>query len=169
MKKILISLLVILVGVAVYYFFPESRLPEGKSVDRLEVLKAEKKMIAYAGDVVLKTYVIALGKKVTDEFGDEVERLPLGNYIVIEKDARSRFYKNLAFVPADMVVMEDGVPRKKKSVAALWIHGMKRGYGFIGKFHRWFEWTKGGVGITDDEIDDLFGKIEVGAKVTIAD
>ena len=167
MKKFLLFLLVVLIGVAVYYFFPESKLPAGTQVDRLEVFKNEKRMVAYSGDEAVKTYAIATGRQITDEFGDVVERLPQGNYVIIEKNSRSRFYKHLAFVPAEFVAIEDGKPRKTKSVSASWIHGMKRGYGFIGKFHRWFEWTKGGVAITDDEIDDLFGKIDPGAKVNI--
>ena len=167
MKKFFLFVLVALLAVAAYYFFPESTLPEGKAVDRLEVLKGEKQMMAYSGEELLKTYSIATGKQITDDFGDVIERLPVGSYIIIDKDARSRFYKHLAFVPAEKVVIEDGKPRKAKSVSALWIHGMKRRYGFIGKFHRWFEWTKGGVAITDDEMDDLFGKVDVGAKVNV--
>ena len=46
---------------------------------------------------------------------------------------------------------------------------MKRGYGFIGKFHRWKDWTKGGIAVTDTEVDDLFNHVEIGTMVVVTE
>jgi len=34
------------------------------------------------------------------------------------------------------------------------IHGLRNGVGFIGRFHRWFDWTLGCIAVTNKEIDE---------------
>ena len=47
------------------------------------------------------------------------------------------------------------------------IHGLKNKLGFIGKFHRWFDWTMGCIAVTNEEIDELFATVPIGTKIEI--
>jgi murein L,D-transpeptidase YafK len=167
MKKFFLLVVLIAIGMTVYYFFPESSLPGDKPVERLELYKAKKIMIAYAGNEVLKTYAVSLGKKGGRDRFDDEDKLPDGEFVVADKNKRSSLYKSIIFISRQEY---DEIQNKSKPVkkgGPNQIHGMKRGYGFIGKFHRWVNWTKGGIALTDQEIDDLFRLIEPGTQVII--
>jgi lipoprotein-anchoring transpeptidase ErfK/SrfK len=47
------------------------------------------------------------------------------------------------------------------------IHGLHKSYAFIGKFHRLMDWTKGCMGITNKEIDELYDAVDVGTPIQI--
>jgi lipoprotein-anchoring transpeptidase ErfK/SrfK len=168
MKKVFIAILVITVSVVGYYFFPESKIPENKSVDKILIFKNDHKMEVYSGDELLKTYSISHVKKVEGQDPEDDRSVPVGNYFVFDKEAKSKYRKSIGFDIGEVnpeVEIETGKKRKKKT--GFRIHGMKRGYGFIGKFHRWTDWTKGGIAVTDEEIDDLFSNVEIGLPVLV--
>ena len=35
------------------------------------------------------------------------------------------------------------------------IHGMKNGFGWLGRLNTWFDWTKGCIAVTDTEIEEI--------------
>ena len=43
----------------------------------------------------------------------------------------------------------------------------RNGLGWIGKFHRWFDWTAGCVAVTNDEVDELYQHVEIGTRIVI--
>ena len=47
------------------------------------------------------------------------------------------------------------------------IHGLLNGLGFIGKFHRWFDWTSGCIAVTDEEIDELYNAVKINTQIEI--
>jgi murein L,D-transpeptidase YafK len=47
------------------------------------------------------------------------------------------------------------------------IHGIKNGFGFVGKYHRWFNWTKGCIAVTNNEIEELYNAVGIGTKIEI--
>ena len=47
------------------------------------------------------------------------------------------------------------------------IHGLPNGYGFIGKFHRFYDWTAGCIGVTNEEVEELFRVMELGTEIII--
>jgi murein L,D-transpeptidase YafK len=170
MKKIFIAILIIAASVALYYFFPESKIPADKSVDKILILKNDHRMEVYSEDGLLKTYSISHVKKVEGQDPDEDRSVPVGNYFVFDKESKSKYRKSIGFDVGEVtpdVEIKTGTKKKKKT--GFRIHGMKRGYGFIGKFHRWTDWTKGGIAITDEEIDDLFTNVEIGLPVIVQD
>jgi lipoprotein-anchoring transpeptidase ErfK/SrfK len=169
MKKIFIAILVIAASVVGYYFFPESKIPTDKSPDKILILKNDHRMEVYSGDELLKTYSISHVKKVEGQDPDEDRSVPVGNYFVFDKESKSKYRKSIGFDVGDVEPEVEGQTKKKKKKTGFRIHGMKRGYGFIGKFHRWTDWTKGGIAITDEEIDDLFNNVEIGLPVIVQD
>jgi len=47
------------------------------------------------------------------------------------------------------------------------IHGLLNGQGRLGKFHRFKDWTNGCIGVTDDEIDELYQAVPIGTPIII--
>ena len=47
------------------------------------------------------------------------------------------------------------------------IHGMKNGFGWVGRFHTWFDWTKGRIAVTDKEIEEIDKLVPNGTAVEI--
>jgi murein L,D-transpeptidase YafK len=95
MKKILGFSVVFLI-VAAYYFFPESKLQENISIDRIVVRKSERRMDVYSDGVLIKTYSISLGRNpVGDKEKKGDKRTPEGKYFIESKNAQSGYHKNL--------------------------------------------------------------------------
>jgi murein L,D-transpeptidase YafK len=47
------------------------------------------------------------------------------------------------------------------------IHGLKNGFGFVGKFHRFYDWTDGCIAVTNLEMEELFQNVTIGTKLII--
>lgn len=169
MKKLLLALLAAAIVVVAYYYLPERKIPPEKNVDRIVISLKDHRMEAYSGNELLKTYSVSTAKRKEGLTEDDTRSIPSGEYFVFDLDARSKYFRSIGFTqdPSDTVTQTGKDKKKKKKKTGFRIHGMKRGYGFIGKFHRWTDWTKGGIAVTDDEIDDLFKHVETGASVVV--
>ena len=55
----------------------------------------------------------------------------------------------------------------KKPGGLIKIHGMKNGFGFIGKFHRIFHWTLGCIALTTNEVKELYDNVPIGTEIEI--
>ena len=125
-------------------------------------------MMAYCGGRVVKEYKISLGKNPVGNKQYEGDgRTPEGTYYIDGRNDKSQCYKNLGIsYPA-----EADIQRAKKigepTGGDIKIHGMLNGYGFIGKFHRWQDWTNGCIAVTDDEIDELYVHTQTGTPIEI--
>jgi murein L,D-transpeptidase YafK len=47
------------------------------------------------------------------------------------------------------------------------VHGIHNGLGWIGKAHRWLDWTTGCIAITDPEIEELYRIVPDGTRIDI--
>lgn len=47
------------------------------------------------------------------------------------------------------------------------VHGMRNGFGWIGRLHRAIDWTDGCVAVTNSEIDEISDAVPVGTKIVI--
>jgi murein L,D-transpeptidase YafK len=47
------------------------------------------------------------------------------------------------------------------------IHGLQNGLGFIGRFHRWKDWTDGCMAVTNEEMDDLYRHVKIGTPIVL--
>jgi murein L,D-transpeptidase YafK len=47
------------------------------------------------------------------------------------------------------------------------IHGIKNGLGWLGSLHRFVDWTRGCVAVTNDEIEEIGDMVPDGIRVEI--
>ena len=161
-------LLAILLAIAVYYFYPEKKLPKGKIIDKIEVYKSKRKMLVYSEGKLLKTYTISLGRNPVGH--KEVEgdfKTPEGIYEINAKNPNSGYHKNLGVSYPNEEDSAHAKSLEKSPGGDIKIHGIRNGSGFISKFQRWKDWTAGCIAVTNEEVDELYESVKIGAKIEI--
>ena len=161
-------LLILLLAFAGWYLYPGQKLPPDAIIDRLLVLKSQRKMIAFHGENQVKTYPIALGGSPAGHKQFEGDRkTPEGIYTINDRNPNSAYHKNLGVsYPND----DDKLFASKlgKSPGGdIKIHGLPNGRGNIGKLHRLKDWTLGCIAVTDEEIDELYRAVIPDAIIEI--
>lgn len=161
-------LLASLLVLTIYYFLPEQRLPTDKKIDKLVVRKSKNVLEVYSGDEKIKTYPIAIGKNsVGDKESEGDKRTPEGTYYINDKNPKSGYHKNLGISYPNKKDAEEAAAKNVKPGGAVKIHGLRNGMGFIGKFHRWMNWTAGCIALTDKEVDELYDRVAIGTPIVI--
>jgi murein L,D-transpeptidase YafK len=161
-------ILIIPVAIVAYYFFPEKKLPSGKIIDHLVVYKSKRRMEAYSGNELLKTYTVSLGKSPIGHKQFEGDlKTPEGIYIINDRNPNSAFYKNLGVSYPDASDIANAQQLGKPPGGDIKIHGLRNGRGYIGKFHRWKDWTAGCIAVTDAEMEELYRAVKKDAVIEI--
>jgi len=163
-----LTVLLIFVGVLIYYFYPEKRLPNDIQIDNIVVNKSKREMLVFSNGELLKTYKISLGRQPIGhkEFeGDK--KTPEGVYSINDKNNNSGYHKNLGISYPNKDDLENARQLGKSAGGEIKIHGIRNGIGFLGKFHRWFDWTLGCIAVTNTEIDELYRAVKIGTRIEI--
>jgi murein L,D-transpeptidase YafK len=161
------GLLIVLLALVIYYFYPESPFPKDKMIDRIEVYKSKDILLAYSKGVLIKKYTVSTGVNPDGQKQYEGDgKTPEGLYTINDKNPNSAFHKNLGISYPNK---EDAARAKRlgKPAGEIKIHGMKNGLAFVGKFHRWIDWTNGCIALTDGEVDELYEHTAVGTPIEI--
>ena len=163
-----LTIFFLLVGLLIYYFYPESKLTDDIQIDNIVVYKSKREMLVYSNGELQKTYKISLSRQPIGhkEFeGDK--KTPEGIYSINDKNSKSSYHKNLgvSYPNKDDLVKDRQLG--KSASGDIKIHGIRNGIGFIGKFHRWFDWTLGCIAVTDREIDELYKAVKIGTSIEI--
>lgn len=158
----------IFIWLAIYYFLPYTSIPEGITIDKIVILKSQRKLLAYSQGLVVKTYTISLGK---NPIGTKVYegdyKTPEGSYVINEKNPQSGFHKSLGISYPNQQDLANARQLGKAAGGDIKIHGLRNDQGFIGRFQRWKDWTTGCIGLTNEEVDDLYMHTPLGTRVEI--
>ena len=136
--------------------------------DRVLVLKKERTLQLLSQGKVIKTYKVALGG---DPVGAKTRqgdhKTPEGLYVLDSRNAHSQFYKSIHIsYPSE----RDRVAARKDGVSPggdVFVHGLPKGYGFVGASHRLKDWTDGCVAVTNEEIDEIWQAVADGTPIEI--
>jgi murein L,D-transpeptidase YafK len=162
MKRIYLLIVVIFIPILIYYFYPNNKI-EHSNITLIEVYKSKRKMYLYSNDQVVNNYTIALGwNPIGDKTAEGDGKTPEGVYFIDGKNDKSSCYKNLG-----ISYPNESDKKNNYTGGAIKIHGLRNGFGLIGKFHRWYDWTNGCIAVTDSEMDDLYNSISIGTKIII--
>lgn len=157
-----------LLGLTVYYLYPENKLPANSQIDKIVVYKSKRQLLAYSNGKLIKTYKISLGKvPIGDKEFEGDKKTPEGFYTINDKNPNSGYHKNLGISYPNQEDIENAKRLGKPAGGDVKIHGLRNKMGIIGKFHRWFDWTLGCIAITDSEIDELYSAVKIGTPIEI--
>ena len=148
---------------------------------RIEVWKAERKLLLFSDERVVRTYHIGLGlSPVGDKERAGDHRTPEGDFFIFIKNPKSAFYlslgisyPNLAHARrglrdglitqaqygqiADAIKRKKGPPQNTTLGGLIYIHGNGSRT----------DWTWGCVALENADVKELFDAVEVGIPVTI--
>ena len=167
-KFIWLAIFLSFLGLTVYYFYPEEKLSADIQIDKLVVYKSKRQLFAYSKGHLIKTYKISLGRQPFG--GKEFEgdkKTPEGFYFINDKNPNSGYHKNLGISYPNRGDVENAKRLGKPTGNNIKIHGIKNKIGFIGKFHRWYDWTLGCIAVTDQEIDELYKAVKIKTPIEI--
>ncbi len=148
-------------------------LPNREKVDRIVISKKKRRLWAYRGDVLLKTYRISIGGGgAGDKQYEGDKRTPVGSYRIVGRH-RSKYHRflGISYPNADdrkryaKGRKAGTIPQGKGIGGAIGIHGEKRGYEWLP--HSLVDWTHGCIAVSNDEIEELYATVQGNATVTI--
>jgi murein L,D-transpeptidase YafK len=146
----------------------EKPLPEGVIADKVIVEKHARHMMLLSRGRVLKKYKISLGR---NSKGPKVRagdgKTPEGIYVIDSRNPRSRYHLSLHISYPNL---SDSKRAKQLGVSPggdIMIHGIRKGFGWLGPLHRLVNWTKGCIAVTNKEIEEIWRAVPNGTQIEI--
>jgi murein L,D-transpeptidase YafK len=171
MRRLLkVAFISIAVAIAAFAWanVPFDTLPDGTTVDRIVVWKSKRQMEFFAKGSVLKRYTVSLGGNPTghkQQEGDQ--RTPEGIYKIALHNPHSTCHVSLK---VSYPSPNDTAAAEKLGVSPggdIMIHGLPNGFWFVGRFHRFKDWTAGCIAVTDPEMEEIFRVVPDGTPIEI--
>ena len=137
-------------------------------IDRVVIDKSTRTLQLLSGPEIYRTYFVALGGAPEGHKEQEGDlRTPEGVYSISARQPRSVFYRGLviSYPNADDVARAEA--RGVDPGGEIMIHGLRRGYEWMGERHRRQDWTEGCIAVTNEEIDEIWQLVDVGTPVEI--
>jgi tetratricopeptide (TPR) repeat protein len=139
-----------------------------RSVDKILIEKQERRLMLISKGEVIKTYKIALGGNPNgpkERQGDN--KTPEGTYFIDSRNKDSHYHLSLHISYPN----ENDKKRAKKLGVApggnIMIHGIMKGFSWVGDSHSDVDWTKGCIAVTDEEIEEIYKLAPIGTIVEI--
>lgn len=143
-------------------------LPQDARADRIVVDKNDRKLQLLQGNTVLKTYQVSFGAQPRghkQREGDE--RTPEGVYTIDWRNNDSRFFLSLHISYPDSSDLAHARNEGVSPGGQIMIHGMRNGLGWVGKLHRFANWTDGCIAVTNTEMQELWRAVPDGTPIEI--
>ena len=148
---------------------------------RIEVRKAERKLLLFSNGKLVRTYHVGLG---LSPAGDEVRsgdhRTPEGDFYIFTKNAKSAFYLSLGISYPNLLHakrgLRDGLISQAQYDQIAAANKQKKtplqrtrlgGDIFIHGHGASSDWTWGCVALENEDIRELYNAVEIGTPVTI--
>ena len=136
--------------------------------DKVLIEKKERRLTLLSNGEVIKTYKIALGGNPVgpkERQGDN--KTPEGLYTIESRNRNSGYYLSLRISYPNE---KDKKRARELGVSPggdIMIHGIKNGLSWVGSVHSKFDWTKGCIAVTDEEMDEIDRLVPDGTVVEI--
>lgn len=145
-----------------------SELPGDFLADSIVVEKSERRLTLYYRGFPVKRYRVALGK---NPVGDKVSigdyKTPEGLYFIIGRNPFSKFYKSLEISYPDSAHEVRAAELGLDPGGNIMIHGLPAHQSKLGAQHTLTDWTEGCIAVTNEEIDEMWRAVVLGAYIHI--
>jgi murein L,D-transpeptidase YafK len=153
---------------AVWAHWPPRQAAAGTQATRVLVEKSVRRLTVLHDDKAIGSYTIALGlNPVGPKTRQGDNRTPEGLYVIDWRTPGGRFRRALHVsypnAPDRLVAKGAGVDPG----GDIFIHGIKSGFGWLGRAHRLVDWTAGCIAVTNAEIDQIWRQVPNGTVVEI--
>jgi murein L,D-transpeptidase YafK len=139
-----------------------------EKVDRILILKSQRKLQLLSRSKILKEYKVALGSSPIGPKQREGDgRTPEGLYSIDYRKKDSQFHRALHISYPNKLDRERAAKAKVNPGGMIMIHGIMNGYGWVGSAHRARDWTLGCIAVTNQEIEEIWNLVPDGTTVEI--
>jgi murein L,D-transpeptidase YafK len=137
-------------------------------VDFLRVLKSKRVLEAWRGGIKVRAYLISLGANPVGPKQMEGDgKTPEGSYTLTFRKPDSVAYKSFHISYPN----PDDKARARlagvKPGGAIMVHGQWNGFGWAGWLLQGYDWTNGCIGLTNEDMDDLWQIVGWNTKIEI--
>ncbi len=136
--------------------------------DKVLVEKKERQLTLFSKGDVIKTYKIALGgNPVGPKVMQGDNKTPEGIYTIDSRNSNSEYHLSLHISYPNE---KDKKRAKELGVSPggdIMIHGIKNGLSWVGESHAKFDWTKGCIAVTDEEMQEIYRLVPNGTIIEI--
>ncbi len=148
--------------------FADGYKTNGVKADYILVEKAEKRLILFSDNIIIKEYKVALGKESVGPKAMEGDRkTPEGIYYIDGRKSDSKYHLSLHISYPNEIdtffARKLGVPPGHN----IMIHGTGDEYAWMGKYHTVNNWTDGCIAVTNQEIEEIWKIVPDGTKIKI--
>jgi murein L,D-transpeptidase YafK len=141
---------------------------EEKTVDKVVVYKAKRKMQLLSGNEVIKSYSISLGDNpIGHKVQEGDERTPEGNYVIDYRNPQSRYHLSLHISYPDEKDKENAKKLGVSPGGNIMIHGSPKGYQWTEFLLQGVDWTDGCIAITNKEIEEFGRLVKNGTPISL--
>ena len=92
------------------------------------------------------------------------QKTPEGIYYINDKNPNSGWHKNLGISYPNQEDIKRARELGKTGGGNIKIHGLQNKRNYIGKFHRWNDWTLGCIAVTNQEMDEFYRFVKIGTN-----
>jgi len=136
--------------------------------DRIVVIKSAHTLTLYAHNQSLVTYPISLGRHPVNHKEREGDgRTPSGRYTIDYKNSRSCCYLALHISYPNASDIAHATAIHANPGGAIMIHGLVHGLGWLGRLHRFYDWTNGCVAVTNQEMREIWSAVPAGTPIEL--
>ena len=136
--------------------------------DFILIEKAERRMTPYQGEEEIARYRIGLGfAPEGDKLREGDGRTPEGRYRISFKNAKSQFHLSLKISYPDATDRAEARALGVDPGGDIFIHGTPGTSGVPSPLIPRRDWTLGCIAVSNDEIEEIWRLVEVGARVEI--
>lgn len=168
MKRYFSYILLILVIIIIGSNFIQNPIVSLPEADYILVEKEKRILSLYRQNQLIKQYKIALGFSPIGHKKQEGDgKTPEGKYYIISKNPRSSYHLSLKIsYPSDKDMLAAQTDMVNPG-GDIMIHAIRKGLGWIGRYHRLIDWTQGCIAVTNSEIEEIYSATKVGIPIEI--
>lgn len=169
-KKIIFSFGCLLLAFSIGFSFIQNHPLEHTlpTITYILVEKHQRKMTIFHDNLAIKSYQIALGAQpIGPKHQEGDNKTPEGFYKIISKNNKSKFYLSLKISYPNKNDTQYALAKKMACGGDLMIHGVGKGFSWLGKMHAFFDWTRGCIAVSNAEIDEIYHSTPVGTPIEI--
>lgn len=137
-------------------------------VDRVVVLKSERKLVLLSGDYVMRVYQVALGRYPSGHKKRQGDaRTPEGEYTLDYKLENSAFHKAIRISYPNDRDRARAIAAGEDPGGKIMIHGLPNEMSASRVGHPSIDWTQGCIAVTNDEIEEIWKMVQIGTPIEI--
>lgn len=143
-------------------------LPPNTIVDEILVLKNARRLILIKDRKQIKKYRISLGSNPIGHKTQEGDgKTPEGRYTIDYRNPKSKYHLSLHISYPNNADEAQAKRRRVSPGGDIMIHGLPNGFGSMGEFQKYADWTQGCIAVTDEDIEELWRAVPNGTPIEI--